>query len=137
MSKAGVGSAVNDTTRELGGALGIALLGSVANTAYRSSIELDEFALSAGARDAAADSIGAADAIADGIGAGGDLSSAATSAFTDTFTITNSLALAITAAAAIAVFAIGRRQPPSTVEETVDLTIDDELALLPALEVQG
>jgi EmrB/QacA subfamily drug resistance transporter len=29
MSKAGVGSAVNDTTRELGGALGIALLGSL------------------------------------------------------------------------------------------------------------
>jgi hypothetical protein len=33
LSKAGVGSAVNDTTRELGGALGIAILGSVANSA--------------------------------------------------------------------------------------------------------
>src|SRR5262249_11910097 len=31
-AKAGVGSAVNDTTRELGGALGIALLGSIATT---------------------------------------------------------------------------------------------------------
>ena len=40
LSKAGVGSAVNDTTRELGGALGIALLGSIANTAYRSGIDL-------------------------------------------------------------------------------------------------
>ena len=39
LSKAGVGSAVNDTTRELGGALGIALLGSVANSAYRSNVD--------------------------------------------------------------------------------------------------
>ena len=31
LSKAGVGSAMNDTTRELGGALGIAILGSIAN----------------------------------------------------------------------------------------------------------
>ena len=33
--KAGVGSAVNDTTREVGGALGIAILGSVASALYR------------------------------------------------------------------------------------------------------
>lgn len=36
--KAGVGSAVNDTTRELGGALGIAILGSVLNSSYRSNL---------------------------------------------------------------------------------------------------
>lgn len=37
-SKSGVGSAVNDVSRELGGALGIAVLGSILNTAYRSRI---------------------------------------------------------------------------------------------------
>jgi hypothetical protein len=37
-SKAGVGSAVNDVSRELGGALGIAVLGSVLNSAYRGKI---------------------------------------------------------------------------------------------------
>ena len=40
LSKAGVGSAMNDTTRELGGALGIAILGSIATSAYRSAIDL-------------------------------------------------------------------------------------------------
>lgn len=35
LSKAGVGSAVNDVTREVGGALGIAVLGSIVATVYR------------------------------------------------------------------------------------------------------
>jgi hypothetical protein len=34
VSKAGVGSAMNDTTRELGGALGVAVLGSIMNRAF-------------------------------------------------------------------------------------------------------
>jgi EmrB/QacA subfamily drug resistance transporter len=38
MNKAGVGSAVNDTTRELGGALGVAVLGSLAASAYTSGV---------------------------------------------------------------------------------------------------
>ncbi|MGH9125069.1 MAG: DHA2 family efflux MFS transporter permease subunit [Acidimicrobiales bacterium] len=37
-AKAGVGSAVNDTTRQLGGALGVAVLGSVLSSAYASRI---------------------------------------------------------------------------------------------------
>ena len=36
---AGIGSAVNDVTRELGGALGIALIGSLVNGWYRSDID--------------------------------------------------------------------------------------------------
>jgi EmrB/QacA subfamily drug resistance transporter len=36
--KAGVGSAVNDTTRQVGGALGVAILGSITNAAYRSGV---------------------------------------------------------------------------------------------------
>ena len=52
-TKAGVGSAVNDTSRELGGALGIAVLGSIANAAYRSRIDLSGVRLPAGTRAAA------------------------------------------------------------------------------------
>lgn len=37
MHKAGVGSAVNDTTREVGGAIGIAVVGSVVSSIYRSN----------------------------------------------------------------------------------------------------
>ncbi len=37
-SQAGVGSAMNDTTRQMGGALGVAILGSVLATSYRPGI---------------------------------------------------------------------------------------------------
>ena len=36
--RAGMGSAMNDTTRELGGALGVAVLGSIVTTHYRSTM---------------------------------------------------------------------------------------------------
>ena len=44
-ARAGVGSAVNDTVREFGGALGVAVIGSVAATSYATSMhgELDRF----------------------------------------------------------------------------------------------
>ena len=35
---AGVGSALNDVSRQLGGALGVAIIGSVVNDAYRSNL---------------------------------------------------------------------------------------------------
>lgn len=41
LSKAGVGSAVNDVTREVGGALGIAVLGSVLNSLYTARVDLE------------------------------------------------------------------------------------------------
>jgi cyanate permease len=36
--QAGVGSAVNDTTREIGGVMGVAILGSIANAGYVSNL---------------------------------------------------------------------------------------------------
>lgn len=38
-NKAGVGSAMNDTTRELGGALGVAILGTIMNSRYLTDID--------------------------------------------------------------------------------------------------
>jgi hypothetical protein len=38
LAKAGVGSAVNDTTRQVGGALGVAIVGSVLSSVYGSRI---------------------------------------------------------------------------------------------------
>lgn len=58
--KAGVGSAVNDTTRQTGGALGVAVLGSIFAANYRSVISPHLEALPVGARAAAHDSIGKA-----------------------------------------------------------------------------
>ena len=37
--KAGVGSAVNDTTRELGGTLGVAIIGSVFSSIYIGALD--------------------------------------------------------------------------------------------------
>lgn len=37
--KAGVGSAVNDTTRQMGGAIGVALIGSVVSSIYASNVD--------------------------------------------------------------------------------------------------
>jgi MFS transporter, DHA2 family, multidrug resistance protein len=122
LSKAGVGSAVNDTTRELGGALGIALLGSIANIAYRSGIDLDGIALPSGARASAEESVGAAAAVADRVPAGGEVAAQASSAFTDAFTVANSVALGIAVAAAAAVLTLRR---PGTGEPTEAQAGDD------------
>lgn len=59
-NKQGVASAVNDTSRELGAALGIAVLGSVFNDRYRSGADR----IVAGAEMASVDGIGAALSIA-------------------------------------------------------------------------
>ena len=93
----GVASATNDVSRELGGALGIAVLGSVLNTAYRSGVEQDTAALPAALAGKARDSLGAAQAIGHRLGAH-DLVTQATSAFAHGF----SLALLAGAATLIA-----------------------------------
>jgi MFS family permease len=41
LEKASVGSAMNDTTRQVGGALGIAVLGSLLTTGYRGNLDAD------------------------------------------------------------------------------------------------
>src|SRR5690606_5592636 len=66
LGKAGVGSAVNDTTRQIGGALGIAVIGSVLSSIYGSTVR-DAFAgspLPADAVDAAGNSLGGAIGVA-------------------------------------------------------------------------
>ena len=56
--KAGIGSAVNDATRELGGTLGVAVIGSVALSLYRDA--LDAASLPAAVTGPARESVGAA-----------------------------------------------------------------------------
>jgi EmrB/QacA subfamily drug resistance transporter len=68
-AKAGIGSAVNDTTREIGGALGVAIMGSITAAVYSSQIEGNpSFGLLAAKSPQAAaaitDSIGSASIVA-------------------------------------------------------------------------
>jgi EmrB/QacA subfamily drug resistance transporter len=84
-AKAGVGSAMNDVNRQLGGALGVAVIGSVSSSVYSSKVESATASLSPGAADAATDSIGGAAGVAAHLpaGAGDALATAANGAFTD------------------------------------------------------
>ncbi|MBV2353330.1 MFS transporter [Streptomyces sp. J2-1] len=69
-SELGVGGAVNDTSLELGGSLGIAILGSLLATSYgdRLTGATRGSGLPASALDTARDSVGAGYAVAQGIG---------------------------------------------------------------------
>jgi DHA2 family multidrug resistance protein-like MFS transporter len=127
LSKAGVGSAVNDTTRELGGALGIALLGSVASSAYRSNVDFGRLDLPTGAAEAAGESIGAASGVAAGLPEGDAVLAEAASAFTDAFNVTNGVAVAIALAAAVGVLAWTRRRDADPGADLDDAVEDVEL----------
>jgi EmrB/QacA subfamily drug resistance transporter len=91
--KAGVGSAVNNTVRQVGGALGVAILGSVLSSVYRSGVADTVSGLPAQVptqtRDAISESVAGAHAVADGLagsplsGAAGLLVKAADAAFVD------------------------------------------------------
>jgi hypothetical protein len=84
LAKAGVGSAMNDTTRQIGGALGVAILGSVLASSYSTSMAPVVTNLPAEAAAVAGDSVGGAAAVATQIGAAGvPLLEAAGAAFID------------------------------------------------------
>jgi hypothetical protein len=84
-ARAGVGSAVNDTVRELGGALGVAVIGSVAASTYASNLqgELDRLGgVPDGMRAAVTDNLGAALEVSNQLGANGaEVATAARDAF--------------------------------------------------------
>jgi EmrB/QacA subfamily drug resistance transporter len=71
LGKAGVSSAVNDTTRELGGTLGVAIVGSVFSSVYIGALQHGGVfrSLPPGAQDATERSVGAAEQVAAGLGA--------------------------------------------------------------------
>ncbi|MBM7086161.1 MFS transporter [Micromonospora sp. WMMD734] len=66
--KAGVGSAVSNTVRQVAGALGVAVLGSVLSAVYRQDIATATDALPAPAREAATESVSGAYAAAAQLG---------------------------------------------------------------------
>ncbi len=80
--RAGVGSAVANTVRQVSGALGVAILGSVLAGVYRGQVDGAAQTLPGPARDAVEESISGAYAAADRLGpAGGTVINAANDAF--------------------------------------------------------
>ncbi len=68
VSRAGVGSAMNDTTRELGGALGVAVLGSIVTARYVSGVSSTITELPAQAHEAVESGLAGAIAVGSQIG---------------------------------------------------------------------
>jgi EmrB/QacA subfamily drug resistance transporter len=118
--RAGAGSALTNTARQVAVALSVAVLGSILSSTYRSSLDPTLSALPAGARDAASSSITATQAVAAQLGhAGQFLLAPANSAFVDAMRVTTGVAaaLAIVGGLALLRWMPGRKRP--SIEELV------------------
>ncbi len=131
LHQAGVGSAVNDTSRELGGALGVAIVGSMLSSLYSSNLNAKLPAnVPSQVRDAADQSVGAALQVSAQLGrVGAPLADAAR----ESFVYAMSRASLVTAAVAVVGALLAWRFLPARAAEVhaVDVpeTVEnDELA---------
>jgi len=124
IEKQGVASAVNDTTREIGTALGIAIMGSMFNSGYRSAIKGDLTGLPAGVADQAREAPGLALDAARRLGPRGDALAAATR---DAFTSGMRLSMIVGAGLLLAATAFLALRGPSLHEEVADDALDEDV----------
>ena len=103
LAHAGVGSAMNDTMRMVGGTLGVAVLGSLLSSSYGADMERATGALPEGAAHATEESLGGASAVAGqlGGGAGEALSRSAETAFSSAMSVSLTVAAAVALAGAL------------------------------------
>lgn len=113
-AKAGVGSAVNDATREAGGTLGVAVIGSVFSSVYLNHLGGTAVAHLLGT---ARSSVGAAVAVAHGAPAGvrGALTAGVHGSFMSGFHVACVVAAAVGAAGAVAALRLPGRPDPAAV----------------------
>ena len=126
--RAGVGSAMNDTTRQVGGALGVAVLGSILSSGYRDAIAGALGGIPETVAAAVRDSVGAAVVLADRLGgtAGTALLSAGRTSFVDgmsTALIAGAAVMAVAAVAALGLLPAG--------------AVDAEAEASPAIDLEG
>ena len=112
LGKAGVGSAMNDTTRELGGALGVAVLGSLVASRYDSQISNVIAGLPGAAHSAADASLSGALGVAQNIGGdqGAQIAQAAKDAYVSGMNLATLVGAVVAAIGAVIVY----RKLPST-----------------------
>jgi EmrB/QacA subfamily drug resistance transporter len=120
--KAGVGSAMNDTTREVGTTLGVAVLGSILSSGYTSNLGSAVTGLPAAARQTAEGSLAGALGVAREIGGtqGAAIIDAAKSAWTDGLQLSMFIGTAIVLVAAV----IAARFLPGKIGTSTDEAID-------------
>ncbi|MEE6261941.1 MFS transporter [Plantactinospora sonchi] len=115
--KAGVGSAVSNTVRQVAGALGVAVLGSVLSGVYRDQIAPAAQALPDPAREAVSESISAAYGAAERLGpAGASVIGAANDAFVNAMHWAAGISAVI---AALGIVVVMRWLPGRSAEEQV------------------
>lgn len=116
--KAGVGSAVSNTVRQVGGALGVAVLGSVLSAVYRDQIASATGALPGPARVAANESISGAYGAAERLGpAGQNVIGAANDAFVSAMHWASGLSAII---AALGILVVLRWMPGHTIRPHIE-----------------
>jgi len=132
VTKAGVGSAMNDTTRELGGALGVAMLGSLVTSTYASHIGDAISGLSGADRAAAESGLVGAFGVAQRLGTdGGALVEAAKQAFVDGIGVAALTGAAVVAIAAIVSYRLLPREVAAATADADGIVLtDDEFALV-------
>jgi hypothetical protein len=118
-AKAGQGSAVNDATREVGGTLGIAVIGSVFASVYSAAIARSDVwsEMPGAAREAAKDGLGLALGVLERLdlpaSAVGPLATAAREAFMSGLSVGCRVAAAVTLCGSVAAAALLPSQPGS------------------------
>jgi MFS transporter, DHA2 family, multidrug resistance protein len=125
--KAGAGSAVNNTVRQVGGALGVAILGSILSASYRSNVEplLAGLPAPAGVKEAMGESLGDTVAVAERFGAAGQaIIGPAREAFVDAMhlTVLGSALVAFAGVLVVFFFLPARRERMAAVPEERETT---------------
>jgi EmrB/QacA subfamily drug resistance transporter len=125
-SKQGVASAVNDTTREIGTALGIAIMGSMFNIGYRRELDSHVAGVPHDVAAQARQAPGLALEIAQKLGRSGDaLATAARDAFSSGMRLSMLFGAGLLLAAAAFVFIHGPSRHDEAVEDEIDEPADE------------
>jgi EmrB/QacA subfamily drug resistance transporter len=124
LAHAGVGSAMNDTVRMVGGTLGVAVLGSLLSSRYGADMEGAVDGLPAPAAEAAGESVGHAEAVAGHLGgnAGATLERIAETAFSSAMGTTLTVAAGVALAGAMVALLVLPGRERELIEKTAVAT---------------
>jgi DHA2 family multidrug resistance protein-like MFS transporter len=128
VERAGAASAISETGSELGGALGVAILGSIGTAVYRSvMVDASPAGVPAEAMEVARRTLGGAVAVAEPLAAPmrADLLEAARAAFTQAFELTAGICAALALATAIVtVIALRRVEAGASPQQPAELALE-------------